>query len=212
MRTAVLNRVPVIVRAQDPISRAGVESQLRFRSEIEVLADNDAGRAEVAVVVADQPSDEAVQTIRELRRRIGARVVLLASSFDDNDLLTAIEAGVTGIVRRNEATAERLTTAVQAALSGDGSVPPDLLGRLLTQMGSLQRHLLGPRGLTLSGLTQRELAVLRLVAEGCSTSEIATALSYSERTIKNTIHDLVTRLQLRNRSHAVAYAVREGLI
>jgi DNA-binding NarL/FixJ family response regulator len=69
-----------------------------------------------------------------------------------------------------------------------------------------------PGGQTFGALTQRELAVLRMVADGRSTHEIARALSYSERTIKNAIHDLVTRLQLRNRSHAVAYAVRAGLI
>jgi DNA-binding NarL/FixJ family response regulator len=54
--------------------------------------------------------------------------------------------------------------------------------------------------------------VLRLVAEGFDTAHIAMQLSYSERTVKNVLHDLTTRLQLRNRSHAVAYALREGLI
>jgi DNA-binding NarL/FixJ family response regulator len=91
-------------------------------------------------------------------------------------------------------------------------MPPDLLGRLLSQVASLQRHLLTPRGLTFAGLTQREVQVLSLVAEGSSTQEIAMRLAYSERTIKNIIHDLTTRLQLRNRSHAVAYALRRGLI
>ena len=54
--------------------------------------------------------------------------------------------------------------------------------------------------------------MLRLVADGHDTAEIATELSYSQRTVKNILHDLTTRLQLKNRSHAVAYAVREGLI
>ncbi len=53
---------------------------------------------------------------------------------------------------------------------------------------------------------------MRLVADGHDTSEIAAQLCYSERTVKNVLHDLNTRLQLKNRSHAVAYAVREGLI
>jgi DNA-binding CsgD family transcriptional regulator len=91
-------------------------------------------------------------------------------------------------------------------------VPPDLLGRLLTQVGRLHDHVLGPRGLTLAGLTQREIDVLKLVAEGLNTGEIARRLSYSERTIKNVIHDVTARFRLRNRSHAVAYAMREGLI
>jgi DNA-binding NarL/FixJ family response regulator len=54
--------------------------------------------------------------------------------------------------------------------------------------------------------------VLRLLADGLDTSEIAHKLAYSERTVKNVVHDVTTRLQLRNRSHAVAYALREGLI
>ncbi|MGH9118641.1 MAG: LuxR C-terminal-related transcriptional regulator [Acidimicrobiales bacterium] len=64
----------------------------------------------------------------------------------------------------------------------------------------------------MSGLTEREIEVLRLVAEGCDTAEIAGRPAYSERTIKNIVHDVIVRLALRNRTHAVAYAVREGLI
>jgi DNA-binding NarL/FixJ family response regulator len=66
--------------------------------------------------------------------------------------------------------------------------------------------------LTFTGLSPREVDVLRLVADGLDTGEIADSLNYSERTVKNVLHELTTRLQLRNRSHAVAYAVREGLI
>jgi DNA-binding NarL/FixJ family response regulator len=61
-------------------------------------------------------------------------------------------------------------------------------------------------------LAPREIDVLRLVADGYDTGEIATKLAYSERTVKNVLHDVTTRLQLRNRSHAVAFALREGLI
>ena len=67
-------------------------------------------------------------------------------------------------------------------------------------------------GLTFNGLATREIEVLRLVADGCDTHEIADKLAYSERTVKNVLHDVTTRLQLRNRSHAVAYALRQGLI
>jgi DNA-binding NarL/FixJ family response regulator len=87
-----------------------------------------------------------------------------------------------------------------------------MLGRLLNQIGRLQRQVLAPRGITVCGLTGREVDVLRLVADGCETSEIGNQLAYSERTIKNVIHDVTSRLSLRNRTHAVAWAVREGLI
>jgi len=98
------------------------------------------------------------------------------------------------------------------AAAGAGALPPDLLGRLLKQVGYLQRQILEPRGFRVSGLTDREIQVLRLVADGHNTAEIARQLAYSERTIKNVIQDVITRFQLRNRSHAVAYAVRQGFI
>ena len=116
------------------------------------------------------------------------------------------------MLRRSEATPDALARACARVARGQGEVPADLLGQLLDQVGKLQRHVLAPRGLTFAGLTARETEVLRLVAEGHCTSEIATRLCYSERTVKNVLHEVTTRLQLRNRSHAVAYAVREGLI
>ena len=80
-------------------------------------------------------------------------------------------------------------------------------------MNALQAApVLAPRGLAFSGLSDREAEVLKLVASGHDTAEIAGRLSYSQRTVKNILHDVTTRLQLKNRSHAVAYAVREGLI
>src|ERR1044072_2129667 len=76
----------------------------------------------------------------------------------------------------------------------------------------LQRHILEPRGLQLAGITTRESEVLRLVASGFSTQEIAEKLCYSQRTVKSILHDVTNRFQLKNRAHAVAYALREGLI
>jgi DNA-binding NarL/FixJ family response regulator len=212
MRTGQPVRTPVLVHAEDPVSRAGVEAQLRCRPEIELVADGRPDRARVAVVVVSTADDDALQVVRELRRTHAVRVLLLAEHLDDASLLTAVEAGVTTVLRRAEATPERLAATVESTANGDGSLPPDLVSRLLMHLHDVQHHVLRPKGLTIQGLSQRELAVLRLVADGCSTQEIAQTLSYSERTIKNSIHELVTRLQLRNRSHAVAFAVRAGLI
>jgi DNA-binding NarL/FixJ family response regulator len=87
-----------------------------------------------------------------------------------------------------------------------------MLGQLLDHVGQLQRQVLDPRGLTLSTLTVREVDVLRLVSEGFDTAEIAVKTAYSERTVKNILHEVTTRLQLRNRAHAVGHAMRHGLI
>lgn len=207
-----MERVRVWVSARDPISEAGVVSALRHRPEVRVVPAEEAPSARVAVVVADAVEDNALQLVRMVCRQGAARPVLVAGRLDDGDVVTAVEAGVLGLVRRAEATPERLVKVICAAANGEGSVPPDLLGRLLDQVGALQRQVLRPRGLTFTGLATREIDVLRLVADGYDTAEIAQHLAYSERTVKNVLHDVTTRLQLRNRSHAVAYALREGLI
>lgn len=138
--------------------------------------------------------------------------MLVVSALKEAELLDVIECGVGAIVWRHEATATRLVQAVLAAARGDGDLPADLLGRLINQVGTLHRSAAGRTGSPSSGLAPREVDVLRLVAEGLDTGEIAGKLSYSERTVKNVIHGLTTRLHLRNRAHAVAHALREGYI
>lgn len=205
-------RIPVFVYAFDPISQAGIVSQLRPWSQVRVVAPEELDSADVAVVIVDDVDDEAVRLIRAVQRNGCPRVVLVATRLDDTRLVSAVEAGACALVRRIDAVGERLVQVLVAAAAGDGSVPPDLLGRLLVQVGQLQRQVLAPRGLSFTGLSERETQILRLVADGHDTAEIAERMAYSQRTVKNVIHDVTTRLQLRNRSHAVAYALRQGLI
>jgi DNA-binding NarL/FixJ family response regulator len=204
--------VPTYVYASDPISQAGVISQLRARPEVRVVDAQHLGDAAVALVVTDELDDETLRVLRALQRGSVPRTVLVARVIDDATLVGAAEVGVGGLVRRGEATPEALARVLVRVAAGEGEVPADLLGRLLGQVGRLQRQVLAPRGLAFSGLSDREAQVLKLVATGHDTAEIAGRLSYSQRTVKNILHDVTTRLQLRNRSHAVAYAVREGLI
>jgi DNA-binding NarL/FixJ family response regulator len=212
LREARQLRIPVSVSAADPLSRAGTISQLRATGDIVLIEEDALVEDGVALVVADEVDAEAVRTIRGLRRRGIERVALLVGRLDDKGLLAAVEAGVAGVVRRSEATPGNLLSAIRSVASGEGTLPPDLLGRLLGQVGQLQRQVLAPRGLTFSGLTERELSVLRLLADGHDTAEVGRQLFYSERTVKNIVHDVTSRLDLRNRTHAVAYALRQGLI
>jgi DNA-binding NarL/FixJ family response regulator len=202
--------VATYVHARDPISQAGVVAQLRMRPEIRVV--DSAAEAAVAVMIADTVDENTTRELRAMRKDGQPRLMLVATAVDDAAVVAAAEAGVAGLLRRSDASAEMLVKTIVKVASGEGEVPPDLLGRLLEQVGRLQRQVLAPRGLTFSGLTPRETQVLRLVADGFDTGEIALRMCYSERTVKNVLHDLTTRLQLRNRTHAVAYAVREGLI
>jgi DNA-binding NarL/FixJ family response regulator len=205
-------QIPVIVCAEDPLSRVGIVSQLRRAHGFTIGSADDPPEGAVALVVADSMTDDVAAELRALRGRGVARLVLLVARVDDRDLLAAVEAGASGVLRRTEATAGNLAAAIRSAAAGEGTLSPDLLGRLLHQVGQLQRQVLTPRGLTFSGLTERETSVLRLLAQGHDTAEVGRQLFYSERTVKNIIHDVTSRLDLRNRAHAVAYAIREGLI
>ncbi|MFE6593127.1 LuxR C-terminal-related transcriptional regulator [Streptomyces sp. NPDC057781] len=203
-------RVPVAVSAPDPISREGAVSQLRRHPEIDLREES--GPGTVALLIEDALDEAALTRLRRIVRSEGARAVLVVGAIRESELLDVVECGVGAIVWRHEATAHRLVQAVLAASRGDGDLPADLLGRLISQVGTLHRGAAGRPGAPSLGLAPREVDVLRLVAEGLDTGEIAGKLSYSERTVKNVMHGLTTRLHLRNRAHAVAYALREGYI
>ncbi|MCR6487834.1 LuxR C-terminal-related transcriptional regulator [Amycolatopsis sp. OK19-0408] len=205
-------RVPVYAFAADPISRAGLESQLRFQPSVTLVPEERLAEAAVAVVAAETVDDATLRVLADLKRRGFARLVLLVNTVHDSDLLKVIEAGVCALIRRTEVTAASLAALVEKAACGEATLPSDVLAKLLTQVSRLQSDVLAPRGLRLAGLTDREAAILTLVADGLDTGEIASELSYSVRTVKNALHDVSVRFQLRNRSHAVAFALREGLI
>jgi DNA-binding NarL/FixJ family response regulator len=207
-----MSRTQVLARATDPILQNGMQQVLRTRPEVWLVdEDADAGRT-VALVATDRLDDRTTQLLRRLQGRGFTRQVLVAGELGESDTMTAVEVGVCAVARRADSTPEVLVRLVTAAAAGEGALPPDLLGRLLHQVSRLQRHVLEPRGLQLTGVSTRESTVLRLVAAGLSTKEIADRLSYSERTVKSILHDITNRFQLRNRAHAVAYALKEGLI
>jgi DNA-binding NarL/FixJ family response regulator len=202
----------VRVHADDPISREGVRVQLELHEGVRVIPDGESNGAAVAILVVDRLDAACIRSLRRRRLHGTERVLLVASEIDDAGLMAAVEAGVGGVVWRHQATAEELGQAARMIADGQAALPPDVVARLLTAVGRLQQHVLVPQGLTSSGLSDREIEVLRLVAEGADTAEIAVRLSYSERTIKGILHDIKTRLHLRNRTHAVTYAMREGLL
>ncbi|MCP2270124.1 response regulator transcription factor [Actinokineospora diospyrosa] len=207
-----MNRIPVAVYADDPILRGGTVHLLRSRPEVELLGPEDEATATVSLVVVDTVDDETARLLRGLRRGGATRTGLVVGRFDQNSLRTTIECGVAAVVRRAEATQDRLVGAITAIAGGEAVLPGDLLETLLAHVGRLQRGVLDPNAPTLSTLSSRESDILRLVADGLDTAEIALKMSYSERTVKNVLHEVSTRLNLRNRAHAVGYVMRHGLI
>lgn len=205
-------RVPVMVYAEDPVLHAGVSHQLRPRPEVEVLTPQEESRAAVSLVVVDEVNDVAARLLHRLRRTSTTRTGVVVGRIDRDSLRVTVDCEVAAVIRRAEASQDRIVSTVLALAKGEAVLPGDLLATLLDHVGELQRNVLDPNAPTLSTLTPREVDMLRLISEGFGTTEIASKLSYSERTVKNILHGVTTRLHLRNRAHAIGYVMRHGLI
>jgi DNA-binding NarL/FixJ family response regulator len=205
-----MERVRVVIQATDPITYVGLSSFLQSRPEVVVVEHRD--EADVQVMSTERVGPEALARLRTSAADGGRPTVLMAGELDESPLLTLVECHVVAILPKNSVTGDQLVDCVVAAAAGNGVMPRDVLGTLLRRINVLQREVLAPAGLSASGLEPREVDVLRLIAEGWGTEEIAKELAYSERTVKNVIFNLTTRLHLRNRAHAVAYALRAGVI
>src|SRR5262245_28995160 len=201
-----MERIRVTVRALDAITSAGLVSCLAPDADVTD------GEPDVVVAGFDRLTSGAVAMLRTIAAEQRAPVVLVVNEIREVELLPAVECRVVAILPRAAAADGRLVQAVHTAAAGGADLPPNLLGQLIGHAERLHREVMASHGLTASGLSPREVDVLRLMADGLDTTEIARNLSYSERTVKNIIYTITNRLHLRNRPHAVAYAMRAGII
>jgi DNA-binding NarL/FixJ family response regulator len=198
------------------IYRRGLAACLEMLPGVERVADVESVRDawehpdlfEADLVILEHSVDGGAEFIGAVTEATSARVIVCTADAGEDAVLGALQAGAIGFLRKDTLTPEALAASVQAAANGAGVLAPDLLGSLLrnvTAEGANGRP-------ALARLTEREQQVLALIAKGHPTREVALELSYSERTVKNVLHDVVTKLNARSRSQAVAHAVREGLI
>ncbi|MFJ6433324.1 response regulator transcription factor [Streptomyces sp. NPDC091416] len=200
---------------RDPISYAGIVGQLTQSTSVKITSFNhepDGPPLRVALVVAETVDEERLSVLRRIQRTTRAQSILVIGSITEQALRPALAAGAVGVILREQATPDHLESVINVVANQGAHLPPTLLANLLATVGRVQDTVPAQRGLAFAGLQEREIDVLRLVADGLETAEIATRLGWSERTIKNIIQGITTRLQLRNRAHAVAYAMREGHI
>ncbi|WP_107436230.1 helix-turn-helix transcriptional regulator [Streptomyces hyaluromycini] len=207
-------RPSVAVLACDPLVRDGAAAYLEADERVEVLAPGDLGHADVVVLVAEAVTGETMSCLNHISRRTEgtARVVLVTDEISEEQLTLGVAYGVVSLLPRSGTGLTRVATAVLKSHSGRAELPSALVARLAALTRHPYRHDAALRDLDTAGLVPRELDVLRLLAEGLDTAEIAAKLSYSERSIKTIVHDLTKRLGLRNRTHAVAHAMRAGLL
>ncbi len=161
--------------------------------------------ARMDLLLFDLEGDGLQRAVR-LSSGTAVRLVGMARAAQERALLDGVQAGLAGFLVRSELTPAGLASSLRAVVAGNGTLPTPLLGRLLD---TLARG--GSRGSS-GHLAARELGVLRLLAEGDDTKDIATKLSYSERTVKNIVHDVLVKMNCRSRAHAVALATRQGVI
>jgi DNA-binding NarL/FixJ family response regulator len=203
---------PIVVslRATDPLTLAGLNVILTSRPELRVI-EGDRG-VDVHVLAAHRLDSRAVPMLRKSAAGDSRPGVLVLDEMNEAQLVLAVECRVQAVLPRSAADGEQLARTVVGVATGDGLLPAALVGGLLKHLRHLRQQVLDDAGFNAAGLTPREVAVIRLLADGLDTKEIAVHLQCSERTVKGVLHHVTRRLRLRNRSHVVAHAMRYGVI
>ncbi|RKE22043.1 LuxR C-terminal-related transcriptional regulator [Streptomyces sp. TLI_171] len=201
--------LPIVVHTDDRMTRDAVEAYLRASSRLAVLPPERHAEAAVALVLATEVDDSTMDRLREVS---GPVIVLVADRIGERHLLQSFALGLVCYLDRAHSSMPQIRHAVWEAGRGHSMLPGEHIRSLIDRVRNLQRDVLEPHGLALAGFATREIEVLRLLSQGLNTAEVARELNYSERTIKNILAGMMSRLRLRNRSHAVAHALQTGAI
>jgi DNA-binding NarL/FixJ family response regulator len=210
----------VLVVDDHDLFRTGLSSLLSAEPDIEVVAQASGGRmgvrlaAELSpdVVLMDvrMPDLSGPEATREiLEHQPDVRVLALTVASDDRDVAAVLEAGAVGFLAK-DTPIDSLVTAIHAASSGAAWLSPRAAEVVLGRIRSMP----APEEVDATGLAQlsdRELEVLRLIANGLENAEIATTLDISPRTAKNHVSNILSKLGLPSRVQAAVYAVRQGV-
>lgn len=207
--------IRILIADDHPVVRDGLRGAFAGEPDIDVVGEASDGREAVEraagsgvdLVLMDlrMPGTDGVQAITALREREpGIRVLVLTTFDSESDVLPAIEAGATGYLLK-DAPVDELLRAVRAAHRGEAILSPSVARQL---MGQVRK----PAGGAGTVLSERELDVLRLVADGTSNRDAAARLFISEASIKTHLQHVFDKLGVRDRAAAVGEAYRRGLL
>src|SRR5215212_1681849 len=218
--TAAGDAIRVLIVDDHALFRRGLIQVLLFEDGIEVVGEGEDGEDAITkaeelapdVVLMDvrMPRVSGIEATRKLAEALPTtKILMLTVSDEEEDLYEAIKAGATGYLLK-EISIEEVANAIRAVVTGQSLISPSMASKLLTEFNNLakqaQQKMLVPR------LTERELQVLKLVAQGMSNREVAEDLFISENTVKNHVRNILEKLHLHSRMEAVVYAVREKLL
>ena len=210
-------RPRVLIVDDQTLFRAGLAKLLGSDERIEVIgqaangeeAVQRAGELSPDVVLMDlkMPNMDGVEATRQIRAQLPDMKILILTTFDaDNHVLQALEAGVSGYVLK-DSVAEAIVTSIQAVMSGERVMAGAVANRVLDMLTGAAT----PKEFY-DGLTTREVEILKLLATGMANKQIAYRLKISEKTVRNHVSNMYQKLNIYDRSQAVLYAVRKGLV
>ena len=213
-------KMRVIICDDQEIVRDGLALLLKLDREIEVagLAQNGAeavalvGRTAPDLVLMDlkMPVMNGIEATRQIRALYPATRVLVLTTYDDDEwVLDAVRAGASGYLLK-DTPREEVIQAVKGTVAGRAYVDPAVAGKLLNQVAA-SRFPAQPAADITSGLTEREVAVLRLLARGLTNADIAARLHLSEGTVRNHVSTILAKLQVADRTQAAVIALQHGL-
>jgi DNA-binding NarL/FixJ family response regulator len=196
------------------VVREGLRTLLSKRAGFDVVgyagtvaeAVREAARTEPDVVVMDVrlPDGSGIEACREIREaRPETRVIILTSYADDDAVFASILAGASGYVLK-QTRGSSLTDAIAAVARGESLLDPAVTQRVMERVRSGQRKAADP----LDALNEQEHKILSLIAEGTTNKEIAAEIYLSDKTVKNYVSNILTKLNLRRRSEAAAFIAR----
>lgn len=210
--------ITVILVDDHQMVRQGVRAFLAKQPDISVVGEAASGAealhlaAELVpdVVLMDlvMPDMDGVETTRRLKQiSPGSQVIILTSYHDDEHIFPAIRAGALSYILKDVSSGE-LAEIVRKAARGEAVMHPHVAARVMQELRG------GPRAnVQLSSeLSERELEVLRLIADGLNNTEIAERLVISEHTVKRHVSNILSKLHLADRTQAAVYAWREGVV
>ncbi|MDA8188759.1 MAG: response regulator transcription factor [Dehalococcoidales bacterium] len=215
-------RVRLMIVDDHPIYRCGLRAILDLEGDVETVAEASSG-AEALAKAAELLPDvilmdvkmrgmDGPETTRQIKAAHPSVQIIGLSGYDDEEcVFEMVKAGAIGYLLKDSAP-EQLLQAIRQAAKGGSQLDPLIARRVLEEFAQLATSHNLKKIDPYDGLSSRELEVLRSIATGHSNKEVASHLCISERTVENHVRNIYQKLHIRDRSQAILYAVRKGLI
>jgi DNA-binding NarL/FixJ family response regulator len=175
-----------------------------------VLTGSRVDDADVVLILANELDEVVMKEMAELAKESAGSmrpIVLVCHRIGEHQVLEAVDYGLVSVISWSETNIEALVQVILSSYGGQSEMPSEVLGAIMRRMRTM-RMANSPS----TQVSTREVDVIRLLADGLGTLEIARNLNFSERTIKNIVASLSSRFELQNRAHLVAFAFRNGIV